>query len=189
MLAMTGTGTGMRKPKPARRESAYDRGGADYDRRIGGASTASAVVDDPLEQGKRLEVTVSLRDDILRHLRVRGEIDEAQFKAGRRYERHVELSQIGSVKAMDTTKEAVDGGGVGDVITDAQIDAVRELSEAGRVLGRRGEVLVRRVLVSRERFREIAGASERDVAFVRRMFFECLDELAEFWGLANGRKS
>jgi hypothetical protein len=188
MLAMTGTG--MRKSKPARRENAYDHGAADYDRRIGGASTASAIVDDPLEPGKRLEVTVSLRDDILRHLRVRGEIDEAQFQAGRRYERYVELSQIGSVRAMDTTMEPVDGGGMAEAITDRQIDAVRQLSEAGRVLGRRGEALVRRVLVNRDRFKTLtSGGAEREVAFVRRMFFDCLDELAEFWGLANGRKS
>lgn len=170
-----------------KRKNAYDR--ADYDRRTD-AMAASAVVDDPLERGKRLEVTVSLRDDILRHLRVRDEIDEAQFQAGRLYERYAEQSQIGSVKAMDTTKEPVDGGGeFYEALTDRQIAAVRQLSEAGRVLGRRGEALVRRILVSRDKFKEIAPShAERDVAFVRRMFFECLDELAVFWNLA-GRKS
>jgi hypothetical protein len=175
----------------AKRKNAYDRGAADYDRRTlvvpANAVTASAIVDDPLEQGKRLEVTVTLRDDILRHLRVRGDIDEAQFRAGRLYERYAEASQIGSVKGMDTTKEPVDGGGeFYEAITDRQIAAVRQLSEAGRVLGRRGEILIRRILVNREKFRDIAASqAERDIAFVRRQFRECLDELAVFWNLAG----
>lgn len=166
------------------RKNAYDR--ADYDRRAD-AMAASAVVDDPLERGKRLEVTVTLRDDILRHLRVRGEIDEAQFQAGRLYERYAEQSQIGSVKAMDTTKEPVDGGGeFYEAVTDRQIAAVRQLSEAGRVLGRKGELLVRKILIERRKFRDIAGDGGRyDLAYVRRHFFDCLDELAVLWNLAG----
>lgn len=176
-----------------KRKNAYDRGGADYDRKAAilpaHVMVAPAVVDDPIERGKRLEVTVTLRDDILRHLRVREEIDEAQFQAGRLYERYVEQSQIGSVKAMDPTKEPVDGGGAfPEAITDRQIAAVRQLSEAGRVLGRRGEAMVRMILIDRLSFKEIApNAGRYDLAYVRRHFFDCLEELAVFWSLA-GRK-
>lgn len=153
------------------------------------AVVATVVVDDPYERGGKIESVASLRDDILRHLRVREEIDDAQFEAGRRYERYIEQSQIGSVKAMDPTKEPVDGGGAFvESVTDRQIAAVRELSEANRILGRRGELLVRRVLVERRRFKEIAISTERnDIAHVRRVFFECLDELAVFWNLAMRR--
>lgn len=151
------------------------------------AVTAPIVVDDPYERGEKIETTASLRDDILRHMRVRDEIDDAQFHAGRLYERYVEKSQIGSVKAMDPTKEPVDGGGVFyDPLTDTQVDASRQLSEAARVLGRRGETLVRLVLIDRKKFKEVAASqSERDIAYIRRAFFDCLDELAVFWCLAG----
>lgn len=151
------------------------------------AVVATVVVDDPYERGSKVEVVASLRDDILRHLLARDEIDQAQFEAGRRYERYVEQSQIGSVKAMDPTKEPVDGGGlVIEPISDRQIAAVRELSEAARVLGMRGELLVRQILVERRKFKELAPSlAERDVAYVRRRFFDCLDELAVFWCLAG----
>lgn len=152
------------------------------------AVVAPVVVDDPLEKGGKIEVVRSLRDDILAHLQARGEIDEAMFQAGRRYERYVEQSQIGQVKAMDPTKEPVDGGGIIiEPVSDRQIAAVRELSEAGRVLGRKGEALVRLVLVDRRRFKEISTGERYDVAYVRRRFFDCLDELAIFWDFA-GRK-
>lgn len=155
------------------------------------AIVTSVVVDDPYEQGGRVEASVSLRDDVLRHLLVRGEIDQARFEAGRKYERYAEQSQIGSVKAMDPTKEPVDGGGgFSEPVTDRQIAAVRELAEAGRVLGRRNEALVRQILVDRLRFKEIAPSIDRsDVAHIRRVFFDCLDELAVFWNFASERKS
>lgn len=155
------------------------------------ARVAPAVVDDPYGQnGEKSRVVRSLRDDVLGHLHARKEIDDAQFQAGRKYERFAEQSQIGSVKAMDTTKEPVDGGGgIVEPISDRQIAAVRELSEAGRVLGRRGDALVRKILVGRLKFKEISPSIERnDVAHVRRVFFECLDELAVFWNLASERR-
>lgn len=180
---MTALGIEMRKKPP---QKIYDRQSRDIPIN---AVVVPVVVEDPYERGGKIETTASLRDDILRHLRVRDEIDEAQFQAGRKYERYVEQSQIGSVKAMDPTKEPVDGGGaLPESITDRQIAAQRELSEAGRVLGRRGEAMVRMVLVDRLSFKEIAPNTGRyDLAYVRRHFFDCLEELAMFWSLA-GRK-
>lgn len=190
-------GIEMQKRKPgqphkgwkaaARQATIHDRQSRDLPMN---AIVTSIVVDDPYEQGGKVEVRASLRDDILRHLLSRDEIDQAQFEAGRRYERFVEQSQIGSVKAMDPTKEPVDGGGgIVDPISDRQIAAVRELSEAGRVLGRRNDALVRQILIDRRRFKEVAPSIERnDVAHIRRQFFECLDDLAVFWNLASERK-
>lgn len=153
------------------------------------AVVAPVDVDDPYEMGAKITVLRSLRDDILGHLHARQEIDDARFHAGRLYERYVEQSQIGSVKAMDPTNEPVDGGGiVVEPVSDKQIAAVRQLSEAGRVLGRKGEILVRRVLVERRTFKEIAPSVGRyDLAYVRRHFFDCLEEMAILWNLAGRR--
>ena len=153
------------------------------------AVVASIVVDDPYEPGGRIESVASLRDDILRYLRVRGEIDDAMFEAGRLYERYVEQSQVGTVKAMDPTKEPVDGGGViVEPVSDRQIAAVRQLSEAARVLGRKGEMITRQILIERRKFKELSSSGDRyDVAYIRRHFFDCLNELAILWSFA-GRK-
>ena len=152
------------------------------------ARVAPAVVDDPYGQnGEKSRVVRSLRDDVLGHLHARKEIDDAQFEAGRRYERYAEQSQIGSVKAMDPTKEPVDGGGgIIEPVSDKQIAAGRELAEAERVLGRKPAAIVRAILVGRKKFREIAGSSkEGDVAHVRLTFKEGLEELAAFWNFAG----
>ena len=151
------------------------------------AKIAEAIIPDPYSStGEKLRVIRSVRDDVLGHLHARKEIDDAQLEAGRKYERYAEQSQIGSVKAMDPTKEPVDGGGgIRDAITDRQIAAVRELSEADRVLGRRPAMVMRAVLVDKKRFREIAGAKEGDIAHVRLTFKEGLEELAVFWCFAG----
>lgn len=178
---MTALGIEMRKKPP---QKIYDRQSRDIPIN---AVVVPVVVEDPYERGGKIETTASLRDDILRHLRVRDEIDEAQFQAGRRYERYVEQSQIGSVKAMDPTKEPVDGGGAfPEAVNDRVSQAVDQLSGAAGVLGIRGELLVRQILVQRRKFKEIApGPAERDVSYVRRQFFDCLEVLAVFWNLAG----
>lgn len=149
---------------------------------------ALAVVDDPYGvPGEKIEVTRSIRDDMLGFLFSRKDIDEAQMAAGRRYQRYAERAQIGNVRAIDPTREAVDGGFIPESsLTDAQIAATRELTEAARVLGRRAETIIRRVILHGDRFRDIAASGrEGDVSHIRRTFLDGLEELAVFWGMAS----
>lgn len=173
----------MKKAKPVA-ESVHDRRSTDL---LKNAMVAPVVVKDPYGQnGERIAVVRSIRDDILAEMLSRGEIDQAQFDAGRKYERYAEEAEIGSVQAIDPRKEAVDGGLGYDGITDRQIDAVRQLSEAARVLGAKGELVVRTVLIDRKRFSHL-GMPERATASVRVRFFTYLEILAEFWGCATKR--
>lgn len=152
------------------------------------AQVAIAIVDDPFSSmGEKIRVTRSLRDDVLAHLYARKDIDDAKFEAGRMYEKFVEQSQIGTVKAADPTKEPVDGGGVIiEPISDRQAIAVSQLTKAAVVLGHKGNALVRQILIDRRKFKEIAPSlSERDVLYVRRRFFDCLEELAILWKFAG----
>lgn len=143
---------------------------------------AFAVVDDPYSvNGERIAVVRSIRDDILAAMLSRDEIDQAQYDAGRLYEKYAEQSEIGNVQAIDPSKEEVDGGGWFEPVSDRQIDAVRALSEAARVLGPKGEGLVRWVLVRRKPFSAL-GLSVRATSQARVMFFTYLEILAEFWG-------
>lgn len=152
------------------------------------AQTAVAIVDDPYERGEKIAVLRSTRDDILAEMHARKEIDDAQLAAGRRYEYYAERAEIGNVQAIDPRKEAVDGGRGYDGISDQQIDAVRALSEAARVLGARGESVVRTVLIDRKRFSQL-GLPERAVGQMRVRFFTYLEILAEFWGCAMPQRN
>lgn len=164
----------------------YDRMSADLPIN---ARVAPAVVDDPLEPGAKLRVARSLRDDTLGFMLARNEIKEHQYEAGRRYERHAEAAEIGNIRAIDPTKEAVDGGGIVEPISDGQIAAVRHLSEAARVLGRHAEFVVRSMLVEKRRFPEIARSQSRaDIAHVRMTFIDGLEELAYLWGLTTAQQ-
>lgn len=145
------------------------------------AQVAPVVVDDPFAPGEKIAVVRSIRDDILAEMLARKEIDQAQYDAGRKYEQYAEQAEIGNVQAIDPSKEAVDGGRGYEGITDAQIDAVRQLSEAARVLGQSADSLVHAVLVRRMRFNRIADTRVR-INALRVRFFAHLERLAEHWG-------
>ena len=152
-------------------------------------ATATAVVDDPYEAGARITVAVSLRDDPLRRLRARNQIDEAQFQAGRHWQRLCEEVEIGSIRAVDTTREPVDGGSQRQPVTDRQRRAARGLMRAARALGREGDALVRDVLGRRlfiEQAASLRGATtQRSIDYVGRRLRECLETLASEFGYAG----
>lgn len=170
----------MRKPKPIP-ETVHNRQATDL---LRNALVVPVVVDDPFARGEKIAVVRSIRDDILAEMLSRCEIDRAQYDAGRQYERYVERAAIGNVQAIDPSKESVDGGRGYEGLTDAQIDAVRQLHEAARVLGARGEALVRFILVDRMRFNRL-GLNRRETDRERVRFFTYLDVLAQFWGCAT----
>jgi hypothetical protein len=151
-------------------------------------ATATAVVDDPYEAGARVAAVVSLRDDPLRRLRARNQIDEAQFLAGRHWQRLCEEAEIGGIRAVDTTREPVDGGRQRDLLTDRQRQAAEGLIRAAHALGREGDALVRDVLGRRlfiEQAAVLRGATtQRGTAYVGRRLRECLETLAVEFGYA-----
>lgn len=138
---------------------------------------------------ERHAVLRTLRDDPLAHLHDRGHISEAEFNAGRAWQRHYENSGIGGVRAIDFTKEAVDGRRYSDVLTDTQRRAVQELARLDRKLGQEGCALVRDILGkgwSLTKCAEARGLSaQRDMDYLGRRFRECLDTLAVELGFAT----
>jgi hypothetical protein len=163
----------------------YDRQSADLPIN---SRVAETVVDDPLEQGAKLRVFRSVRDDPLAEMHARHQIDNAMFVAGREWQRHYEAAEIGSLGAIDPTNEAVDGGRIRDTLTDRQAKAVKALRQADDKLGMIGSNLIRKVLGARMSFAEIAAqhryTTAREYDFISRRFRECLDTLAKLWGYA-----
>lgn len=149
------------------------------------------LIDDPESDrpGAKTDAIASLRDDPLQALRSRNQIDDAQYLAGRHWQGLYERSMIVPLKAMDTTKEPVDGSGETRIpITDSNLQAIAELNRGNKALGTEGMRLVFKVLAERRTIQSLASdllmGSQRDRDFLGRRFRECLETLAVVYGLA-----
>jgi hypothetical protein len=168
------------------RDKIYDRMSADLPIN---AVVAPAVVDDPIEHGAKLKVLRSLRDDPLASMHSRGHIDDAQMAAGRLWQRYREHSEVGGARAIDPTKEAVDGGRFKEPDITRQSRALAELKRADLKLGDYDRSLVYDVLARNMSITEIAQArsitSGRQICYLMERFRGALDDLAKLWGLAT----
>lgn len=169
------------------RKGPVDRRATDLHRQ---AQVIAVEVDDPyrLEPGEKIVAFKSLRDDPLERLKAKGDIEPAQYEAAKAYERDLELAEIGGVRAIDPTKEAVDGGKFVEPLTDSQRKATKRLSDAGALMGMFAESIVRGVLarnVSPAQLAIFRGFNtKREQLHYGWIFRRALDELAVFYGFA-----
>jgi hypothetical protein len=151
------------------------------------AQVAPLEVDDPMELGSKLIVMRSTRDDPLADLHARRMIDEAQYQGGRAFQEDFETAERGP-RAIDPSKEAVDGGEAPEPITEAQRKAARQLAVVYRALGQDGSALVHDVLVHMKTRKQVAISrgliGERWEKYYGLRFQECLDCLALVYGFA-----
>ena len=153
------------------------------------AQVAPVEVDDPYEEGAKIVVLRSTRHDPLAEMISKGQIDQCDYVAGRHWQAAWENAEIGGVRAIDPTREAVDGGGVPDVLTDTQRRAVQDLKAAREALGREGHQLIcdilGRGLSITQAARNRGLQSETDRKYAGKRFRECLSTLAVRFGYAN----
>src|SRR5204862_25200 len=121
------------------------------------AQVARAEVDDPYEEGARIVVLRSTRHDPLAEMISKRQIDQCDYDAGRHWQAAWEHAEIGTVRALDPTREAVDGGRLWEGLTDAQRRAVEELRAAREALGQQGHQLICDVLGRARTITEAAG--------------------------------
>ena len=112
----------------------------------GAFEVGARVVDDPYEPGNKITVPWNVRHDPLARMLARGEIDEAQYRAGEDLRACVERLGGSGAPAVDTTKEAVDGGRVYGGISESTMKAAKKLRQAQMVLGWQSYRLVRAVV-------------------------------------------
>ncbi len=149
-----------------------------------------AIVQDPYSDcGEQIQVLRSTRDDPLSGLHARRFIDTAQLAAGRRWQELYEKAEVGSIRAIDPTKEAVDGGRIPEPITDYQIKALRQLDEAHAWLGKVDYMIVFTVLGDRMMLKDAAERhgyiTAREQDYFGRRFKTSLEQLAELWGFVS----
>lgn len=147
-----------------------------------------AEVDDPYEAGARITAMRSIRDDPLAWHRSRNHIDQAQYEAGRAFQRAFAEAERGP-RAIGWT-EAVDGGLPAETLTDGQLKAGKWLTKCYGALGRDGSMLMHDMLVHNRTTKQIAASrgmvgSAWEQYFARRLW-ECLDTLAVVFGFSNG---
>jgi hypothetical protein len=177
-----------KRQKPYDPSKAHDRRAMDL---LRNAQVAPLEVDDPYEVGGKILVMRSTRDDPLADLHDRNMIDEAQYQAGREFQSDFETAERGP-RAIDPSKEAVDGGMAPEPITEAQRRAVRQLAVVYRQLGQNGSALVHDVLVHSKTRRQVAESrglsGRRWEEYFGMRFRECLDCLALVYGFSMDQR-
>ena len=165
----------------------HDRRSRDLPRN---AEVAAVEVDDPLglERGDKIVTLRSIRNDPLARLHSHRQIDDAQYRGGRAFQQDWEKAERGP-RAVDPTREYVDGGQAREPITEGQRRAVLRLNRAERELGTDGAVLVHEVLIlgmTMEQVGERRGLrTQRWKDYFARRMQECLDRLALIYGFAT----
>jgi hypothetical protein len=179
-----------KRKKPHNPATVHDRRSRDLPRN---AEVAAVEVDDPLalEPGEKIVTLRSIRNDPLGRLHSHRQVDEAQYQGGRAFQGDWEKAERGP-RAVDPTREYVDGGRAREPITEGQRKAVLRLNRAERELGADGSALVHEVLIlgmTMEQIGQRRGLrGQRWIDYFARRFRECLDRLALVYGFATARR-
>jgi hypothetical protein len=153
------------------------------------AEVTSIEVDDPfaLQPGDKIVALRSIRNDPLGRLHSHRQIDEAQYQAGRAFQNDWERAERGP-KAVDPTREYVDGTGMREPITEGQRKAALRLNNCHRELGLDGSAIVQDILIQGMTMEQVGQRrglkSQRWNDYFARRFKECLDRLALIYGFA-----
>ena len=154
------------------------------------AEVATVEVDNPLalEPGDKILALRSIRNDPLGRLHSHRQIDDAQYQGGRAFQADWERAERGP-RAVDPSREHVDGIQAREPITEGQRRAVLRLNRAERELGLDGSAIIHDVLVqglTMEQVGEKRGLStQRWSDYFARRLKECLDRLALIYGFAT----
>jgi hypothetical protein len=177
--------TKRRSPHDSRK--IHDRRSSDL---LRNAEVATVEVDDPLalDPGDKIIALRSVRSDPLARLHSHRQIDEAQYQGGRAFQNDWEKAERGP-RAVDPTREYVDGGRAREPIIESQRKAVLRLNRAERELGADGSALVHDVLIKGMTMQQVGQRrglrSQRWNEYFARRFRECLDRLAQIYGFAT----
>jgi hypothetical protein len=179
-----------KRKKPHDPAKAHDRRSRDL---LRNAEVATVEVDNPLalDPGDKIVVLRSTRSDPLGRLHSHHQIDEAQYQAGRAFQSDWEKAERGP-RAVDPTREYVDGGQTREPITEGQRKAVLRLNRAERELDADGSAIVHDVLVHGMTMQQIGErrglTTQRWKDYFARRFCECLDCLAVLYGFATPKR-
>ena len=171
-----------KRKKPHNPARAHDRRARDL---LRNAEVATVEVDNPLalEPGEKIVALRSIRNDPLGRLHSHRQIDEAQYQGGRAFQADWEKAERGP-RAVDPTREYVDGGQRREPITESQRKAVLRLNRAERELGADGSALVHDVLVQGLDHGADRVAAGTAYPALERLFFPAIPRMSRPAGVA-----
>ena len=179
-----------RKGRPYDPSKAHDRRAKESNRGVAG-HLSEHEVDDPYEYGAKIIAIRSTREDPLGDLHARKMIDEAQYQAGRAFQHDFETAESGA-RAIDFTKEAVDGGIMPDPLSEARMRSGRQLAIVYRRLGMSGSAIAHDFLIHNRTRRQVAESrgysGKRYEEYFGIRFRECLDCLALVYGFSMEKR-
>lgn len=130
---------------------------------------------------------VNLRDDPIGQMAKRKQIEPLHLEAARRYQAIHDTAQIGGARGIDPTNMKVDGGRIGEPVSDVQRASIKRMHQIDVRLGDVGAMLVRRVLGDRMTIAQVAAImgvqGARGALHVGWRVRECLDTLIDVMGL------
>src|SRR5262249_15992033 len=138
-------------------------------------------------------VIVNLREDPMGRMHARHQVDDAQYRAARAYQRLYDSATIGNLSPADPARVRVDGRQRPDPISAARMAAAKRLRSVERTLtdwhGHAGLSLTRCVLTGvltvDKTARDFGARTEHDRRFWGLLFRKCLDVLAKALGFAT----
>lgn len=154
------------------------------------AQVAVDEVDNPVatEPGDKIVVFRNTRHDPLFDMKAKNQIDQCDYVAGRHWQAAYENSELGAVRAIDPSKEAVDGGRLPEVLTKIQMAGMQDIRAAREELGAEGHQLMIDILGSGWSISQAAihrgHHSDDDRRYIGRRVRECLRKLAIRFGYA-----
>lgn len=158
------------------------------------------VVVDPFDElGRKIEVTVNVRESAIEHMLTRKRIDRTQAAAGDRFRKMWELAAIGRQRGIDLTSAGGHSiGAVSDPLTDALVRAGRERDECTRALGMIRMRILTAVVGEGLRIEDVArlwskatgiARGERAEGYITGTLIDALNDLVDLWGMEGKPKS
>lgn len=146
-------------------------------------------VPNPYAPSERITVAVNLAEHPLEMMLARRRLDQPLYEAGVRFRRIYEAAAIGPGRGIDPAHIKVDGGRVGDSLSDSVVHAQFELKRLALRLGLVGERIVSAVAGQGMTISELAerwpspDALRKRLDYLDLRFKEALEVLAEeVWG-------
>lgn len=133
---------------------------------------------------RKVRAAVNIRESAVGTLAARNLIDKAQAEAATRFRKHWETTGGVGARAIDYSRDKVDGGKIADPIELSQLRAAKKLEEAERTLGERNYNLVRSVCGEGKAMTELF-MEKRERLTATDNLRASLDDLCRIWGIAG----
>jgi len=130
---------------------------------------------------KKIRAAVNMMESPAAHWLHKGLIDVAEYRAASHFRSLFERAGGTGAKAMDFTREKVDGGGFITPISDSRIDATNKLAELHGVIGHDGFGLMTTLCGQCTPMGE-AFVTKHMQDKAGKLCRELLTRLAEYWG-------